>query len=145
MFTYVLSLKLFLIVLLTTQWISWVWCSKSFSCQTKLSWVKLRLCWGWVGAVTIFELIKGPWQDMNCNFCHFYTISLNNNGTIVDHHAELWTFIGIFTRNVQFIQKCPQFSQKNVRMQYLHACEFVHIWIFREGFKKKKLLEISNK
>ena len=56
---------------------------------------------------------------MNCNFSHLYMISLNKNWLIVDHNEDLWTFIWIITRNMLFIQKCPQFSQK---MSASNAC-----------------------
>ena len=62
---------------------------------------------------------KVPLHSMNCNFCHFYMISLNKNGLIVDHDEDLWTFIRIVTRNMLFMQKCPQSSQK---MSTSNAC-----------------------
>ena len=37
-------------------WLFW-WCANPFLCQYKLSWVRLRLCWGWVRAVTILYYV----------------------------------------------------------------------------------------
>ena len=38
------------------------WYEQQLLCQTQLSWVKLRLCWGWVGVVT---KINGPMCRLN--------------------------------------------------------------------------------
>ena len=51
----------------------WGWCAKSFSCQTQLSWVKLRLCWGWVGPMLII-LIHRRRVKIVKTFIYFFSI-----------------------------------------------------------------------
>ena len=72
------------------------WCANPFLCQTQLGWVKLRLCWGWVGVVTItitritkYELIYLYGLVWLCSLvCRF-------NGPLLSNGRSWWGW-GVF-------------------------------------------------